>query len=206
MIIYTPLDLPKIEPDDWNVFWEIWNQHSSNLVKVLPNGSHSYSAVGRDDVWQGLDIYRYKNIDFTSAWRAPFYDIKEKLPKLYNMLDTLPMSNVTRVRLVSSKLEMTAHSDEVKDIWVARAYFHYTAPKEQWFFTRPNDGRGERTYITLPAETNWFAYNDKNCYHGTDYDPKYPKILLQVFSLSSIPQMLIDASIEKYKEHTIRYD
>ena len=88
---------------------------------------------------------------------------------------------------------------------MARAYFHYTHPIEQWFFTRPNDVYGERTYITRPIETNWFAYNDKYCCHATDYDPMYPKILLQVFA-SSLPINLINRSIEKYKDYTITYN
>ena len=34
MIVYTPIDLPKIEPDNWDVFWDIWNGflHSSSIV------------------------------------------------------------------------------------------------------------------------------------------------------------------------------
>lgn len=203
MIVYTPLDLPKIEPDDWNIFWDIWNQYSDNLVKVVSNGSHSKSAVGRNDLWRGLDIY--KNPLMMPGWQAPFYDIKEKLPKLYNTITSLPISNIRQVKLVSSKLQVNPHSDDEKDIWVARAYFHYTAPTEQWWFTKPGNSSGERSYITRPNETNWFAYNDKYCWHATDYDPKYPKILLQVFA-SSLPADLINRSIEKYKDYTITYN
>jgi hypothetical protein len=203
MIVYTPLDLPKIEPDDWDVFWEIWNQYSGNLTKVISNGDHSDAAVGRNDIWQGLDIY--KDPLSLNGWRAPFYDIKEKLPKLYNTITSLPIGNIRQVRLVSSKVEVCPHSDDVKDKWVARAYFHYTSPKEQWYFTRPDDRHGTRTYITRPSETNWFAYNDKHCCHATDYDVRYPKILLQVFA-SSIPNELVDTSIKKYKDYTITYN
>jgi hypothetical protein len=203
MIVYTPLDLPKIEPDSWDVFWEIWNQHSDNLVKVVSNGSHSKSAVGRNDLWRGLDIY--KNPSMSPGWQAPFYDIKEKLPKLYNTIKSLPIRNIRQVKLVSSNLQVNPHSDDEKDIWVARAYFHYTSPIEQWWFTTPGNFSGERSYITRPSETNWFAYNDKYCWHATDYDPEHPKILLQVFA-SSLPADLINRSIEKYKDYTIAYN
>lgn len=203
MIVYTPLDLPKIEPDDWNVFWDIWNQYSDNLVKVISNGSHSKSDIGRSDLWRGLDIY--KNPSILNGWQAPFYDIKEKLPKLYNTIISLPIKNVREVRLVSSKLHVGSHSDDEKDIWVARAYFHYTSPTEQWWFTKPGNSSGERNYITRPHETNWFAYNDKYCWHATDHDPEHPKILLQVFA-SSLPPDLINRSIEKYKDYTIAYN
>jgi hypothetical protein len=205
MIVYTPLDLPKIEPDNWDTFWDIWNQHSGALVKVRSNGDHSDSPVGRNDVWHGLDIYSNPNIAIKPGWTAPFYDIKDHLPKLYNTLTTLPINNIQRVRLVSSKIQVDPHSDDVRDVWVARAYLHYTAPREQWFFTRPSDFYGERTYITRPSETNWFAYNDKYCWHATDYDANYPKILLQVFS-SGLTRELVDRSINKYKKYTITYN
>lgn len=203
MIIYTPLDLPKIEPDDWSIFWGIWNQYSGNLTKVLPNGNHSNSAVGRNDLWQGLDIY--KDPKSYNGWQAPFYDVKEKLPKLHNTITSLPISNVRQIRLVSSKSDLNPHSDDVKDMWVARAYFHYTSPKEQWYFTRPGDRDGTRTYITRPSETNWFAYNDKHCWHATEHDHNHPKILLQVFA-SSLSKELIYQSITKYKDYTITYN
>ena len=119
MIIYTPLDFPKIEPDDWNVFWEIWDTYSDNLIKVISNGDHSVATVGRSDIWQGLDIY--KNLSL-NVWQAPFYDIKEQLPKLYNTLISLPISNIRQIRLVSSKLQVDPHSDDVKDIWVCLLY------------------------------------------------------------------------------------
>lgn len=201
MIVYTPLNLPKIEPDDWNAFWQIWNQYSGALVKIASNGTHSTSIIGRNDIWQGLDIYKNSNIN---VWQAPFYDIKEKLPKLYNTLISLPISNMRLIRLVSSKLQVDPHSDDIKDTWVARAYFHYTAPAEQWFFTKPGDYFGERSYITRPAETNWFAYNDKHCWHGTEYNAEHPKILLQIFA-DSLSKNLIDDSIKKYKDYTIDY-
>jgi len=203
MIVYTPLDLPKVEPDNWDIFWNIWNQHSGNLVKVTSNGAHSDSPVGRNDVWRGLDIITDNKS--TATWTAPFYDIRQELPNLYSTLTTLPIPGIQRIRLVSSLMQVDPHSDDKKDIWVARAYFHYTAPKEQWFFIKPGDFHGARSYITRPSETNWFAYNDLHCWHATDYSKEHPKILLQVYS-KSVPQELINASITKYKDYTINYN
>lgn len=203
MIVYTPLDLPKIEPDNWDIFWNIWNRHAGDIVKVASNGSHSDSAVGRKDIWRGLDIIAIRG--YKSIWTAPFYDISQELPKLYTALKELPIPGIQRIRLVSSLQQIFPHSDDNKDTWVARAYFHYTAPEEQWFFTRPGDFSGAKSYITRPKETNWFSYNDKHCWHATDYSKEYPKILLQVYS-QSVPQELINASITKYKDYTITYN
>jgi hypothetical protein len=97
---------------------------------------------------------------------------------------------------------MSSHTDDGVDKWSIRAYFHYTDLCSQWYFTKPRDVNGTRQYLHLPSETNWFAYNDKHCWHGTDYNPDYPKILLQVFSLRN-NLSLVNHSIEKYKDYTI---
>ena len=58
----------------------------------------------------------------------------------------------------------------------------------------------------MPADTNWFAYHDNNVWHGTDYDPAYPKILLQLYTSSIVTSdELIQRSFSKYKDYTVDY-
>jgi hypothetical protein len=199
MIVYTPIDLPKIEPDNWDVFWDVWNTHRNYLVKTKMNTSISLTPVGISDMWLGLDIFK-KTTGYAS-WQAPFFDIKQSLPNMYNSLVTL-FPNATIIRLVQSQKNVEAHTDDNRNVWHIRAYLHYTSSKSQWYFTKPHDAGGNRTYIDLPEETNWFAYNDLNAWHGTDFDPDNKKILLQVFG-SYISPSLIEPSINKYKNYTI---
>jgi hypothetical protein len=199
MIVYTPIDLPKIEPDNWDVFWDVWNTHRDYLVKTKMNTSISLTPVGISDMWLGLDIFK-KTTGYAS-WQAPFFDIKQSLPNMYNSLVTL-FPNATIIRLVQSQKNVEAHTDDNRNVWHIRAYLHYTSSKSQWYFTKPHDAGGNRTYIDLPEETNWFAYNDLNAWHGTDFDPDNKKILLQVFG-SYISPSLIEPSINKYKNYTI---
>ena len=201
MIIYTPIDLPKIEPDNWEVFWDIWNKHKNYLVKTKSNTSLSLTPIGASDLWLGLDIL--KKITAYTTWQAPFFDIKHSLPNMYNSLITL-FPNATNIRLVESQKNVGAHTDDNRNVWHIRAYLHYTSSKSQWYFTKPLDADGNRTYIDLPDETNWFAYNDLNAWHGTDFDPDNKKILLQVFG-SYISPPLIAPSIDKYKNYTINF-
>jgi len=198
MIIYTPIDLPKIEPDNWEVFWDIWNKHQNYLVKTKNNTSLSLTPIGATDVWLGLDII--KNSNRYTSWEAPFFDIKDVLPNMYNSLITI-LPNCT-IRLVQSQKDINAHTDDNLNIWHLRAYLHYTSSKSQWYFTKPYDMQGDRTYIEIPETTNWFSYNDKHCWHGTDFDLDNKKILLQVF-FRSVPAKLIQQSIEKYRDYTI---
>jgi hypothetical protein len=58
MIIFTPIDLPKLEPDSWEVFWNIWNTHADHLTKRKMNVDTSDAAIMSSNVWRGLDIYK----------------------------------------------------------------------------------------------------------------------------------------------------
>jgi hypothetical protein len=198
--VATPLDLPIIKPDDWATFWNIWHANKQPLVKVKSNVDATSSLIGTSDIWQGIDIFTAG--DTVTAWHAPLVDIKDTLPELYKTCATLPFKNVYRVRLIESLKYVDAHTDDGLHKWSIRAYFHYTDTKPQWYFTKPDDAQGHRHYFALPAETNWFAYNDKNCFHGTDYDAEHPKVLLQVYAIDS-PTVLVYNSMAKYKEHTI---
>jgi hypothetical protein len=199
-IVATPLDLPIIEPDNWDVFWELWYNNKKPLEKTMSNGAHSEAPIGSTDTWQGIDIFTAH--DIPTVWQAPLVDIKNSLPKLYNTCATLPFKTVYRVRLVESLQSLGAHTDDNINKWSVRAYFHYTDPNPQWYFSKPIRPAGEKYYFNLPKETNWFGYNDKLCYHGTDYNPLHPKILLQVYMLDS-PRLLVYNSMAKYKEHTL---
>lgn len=202
MLIFTPVDLPKIEPDNWEVFWDIWNTHSGPLVKVKQNTDLSIAPVGSSHIWTGLDVYKKYNNQM--PYTAPYVDISKLLPIMYNqLLDIAP--NLYRVRLVQSQVNIVSHTDNNINFWNLRAFLHNTNSYTQWYFTKPNDSLGERTYINMPDDTNWFMYNDKNCWHGTDYDPNIKKILLQAFCLGSPMNNLLDKSSIKYKDFTLEY-
>lgn len=203
MIIYTPLDLPKIEPDNWDVFWDIWDRNAQPLVKVGRNASTSTAPIGCKSIWLGFDIIK-KNFGHT-AWEAPFYDISAELPNFFTSIQDLDFPLMYRARLLMSVRDINAHTDDDKDVWHTRSFIHYTSDKPQWYFTLPGDPKGPRTYIDMPTDTNWFAYNDKHCWHGTDFDANNKKILLQIYC-DMTPDDLIKRSQEKYKDYTISYD
>lgn len=200
MIVYTPLNLPKIEPDNWDVFWNMWNNHSDIAVKRSMNFNGSRSKIGDSNIWRGLDIFKVGNIP--TSWECPYFDIRNTLPLLYEAIRNLKIRSLYRVRLLQSISDIGSHSDDNNDTWKVRAFLYYPSTVPQWYFTKPNDT--ERVYIDLPESTNWFAYNDKHAWHGTDYDPENKKILLQLYFLEPIDD-LIKSSIEIYKPYTISF-
>lgn len=202
MTVAIPLDLPKIEPDDWNVFWNIWKTHSGPLhKKIMQHHNKSPALVGSNNIWHGLDIIKTPN-GFTS-WEAPHYDIKKDLPKMYDLIMSVDPT-AFRVRLVQSTTNIVAHTDDDRNKWNIRAFLHYTSDTSQWYFTKPNDSTGQRTYLKMPKDTNWFIYNDKHSWHGTDYDPNNKKILLQIYSFYSKTDLL-EQGIKKYKDFVIKF-
>jgi hypothetical protein len=56
----------------------------------------------------------------------------------------------------------------------------------------------------MPNDTNWFMYNDKYSWHGTDYDPENKKILLQIYSVYSKKELLEKSRI-KYKDYVVEF-
>lgn len=198
MIIFTPLDLPKIEPEDWNVFWNIWDTYSDFLVKKNINVKNSPAKIGSNSVWRGLDVYNHG--DIAVSWDAPYYDIKKELPLFLNRLLNLPIPFLYKIRIIQSNCNIIAHTDDNKDTWSVRGYLYYTSNKSQWYFTKPKGNK--RFYMDLPSDAMWFSYNDKYSWHGTDFDPEHKKLLIQFYYFGNI-KSLVDSSIEKYKSYTI---
>lgn len=205
MIISTPLDIPKIEPDDWNLFWDIWNKHSAPLKKQWVNNGSELDKKDAPVVWTGLDLY--DKWPAGTSWRAPLFKAEKLFPKMFKIIFDLNLQKLYRVRVISSIEAINAHSDDSADWWSIRAFLHNPSPKQQWYFTKPFDRFGTRTYLKMSEETNWFAYHDSAVWHGTDYDPKYPKLLLQLYSWPlRTSDDLIQRSISKFSNYTINSD
>lgn len=198
MIVATPLDLPKVEPDNWDLFWDLWDSNAGPLTKRFINTGSELPVDGAPNLWRGLDIFDTNSQQ--SAWTCPYIDASSLFPKMFELLkNTFP--KLYRVRLIESTCNIPAHSDDSSDRWNVRALFHYTSNVSQWYFTKPNNV-SERVYLQMPETTNWFGYNDKYCWHGSDYDAEHPKILLQVYSMFT-PFDLIQRSKEKYTDYAL---
>lgn len=199
-----PLAIDKIEPDNWNTFNQIWQDHSDFLVKVAYLNDNPYksdSDLGRSDLWRSLDIFRSKN--HSTIWDGPFFDIKETLPRMYDSILKLPF-DINTVRIISSVQEVEPHCDNGTDQWEVRAFLRCENPEKEWYFT-PRDNPESRSYIRMPNDTNWFAYNDKLCFHGSHVNLNVPKLLIQVFYNNNLDELVKNLSITKYAEYTIKF-
>ena len=199
MIVSTPLDLPIIQPDDWEVFWKIWERESKTLVRKANNPRFPSRTYIDREIWRGMDFF--SNRYSFSSWESPYYDISKELPIFYNNLINLPLPNISRIRIVQSTRDVVSHSDNNMFKWEVRGFLHFTSQTPQWYYTKPYD-KENKYYMVLPKSTIWFSYNDKLCWHGTDYDPEHKKLLIQIFYTGNIDK-LVEQSLEKYKDYTI---
>jgi len=204
MIIATPLDIPKLEPDDWATFWDLWNTHSGPLIKSFQNEGSEIDPLTATKTWNGLDLY--DTYPQGTAWQAPLFVADKIFPKMFKTIFDLNLPSLYRVRLVSSLMPIRSHSDDCADRWSIRSFLYHPSTEQQWYFTKPNDRNGLRKYLRMPEDTNWFAYHDNLAWHGTDYDPQHPKILLQLYSKPILTlDDLIQRSFSKYKDYTVEY-
>lgn len=216
MIIATPLDLPNLEPDNWEVFWQLWKENAAPLVKRSMNTDYSIVPVNDSTLWIGMDIFKKEfrsKIDNraldTTHWDAQYVDISSLLPNFYKSLESLPINNIFRVRLISNLKPIPAHTDDNSDKWSIRYFLYNENTQPVWYFTPPGvENKNNKSYFSLPEETNWVAYNDKHCWHGSDYDHTNKKILMQVYYFDYPDQEneIIYSSIEKFKNNVLSYE
>ena len=200
MIVSYPLDLPKIEPDDWDVFMKIWNENSDYITKTdyLDQPHTSAISLGQHTGWKGIEIINRK----PNNWSAPFVDIKTLLPKMYNQLANLPIPDVQIVRVLSAQGDIPLHQDSGFPLWEIRAFLKCQDPSIEWYFTANHD-KQTKVPLRMPTETNWFTWEDSKCYHGTRKLIIYPKFLIVLVYDGVLPEDLAKRSFEKYKEYAI---
>lgn len=194
-IVSTPINFPKLVPDDWDKWWNIWNRYSTPLVKkgISPNNQSGLHV--------GFDVFKISV--FSPTYEAAYVDLSVLYPSLYEQIVSLPMQ-IYGARFVSSKGDFPGHIDNRWISWSLRNMFHCEDPEPQWFYTDMENKN--KTFLTLPESTNWWAYLDGAIKHGTHYKENYPKIILQVFSDPVNTTAFVEKSIGMFPEHSIEYD
>jgi hypothetical protein len=193
-IISTPLIFPKVEPDDWDVWWKLWNKNSKFLMKVVNNHNEGRAR------WLGMDIYVGHGIDSAqvTGYHAPYIPYPELFKKLLDNIDQLPI-NVKVIRAVSSIYEVSPHSDFLTPNFSVRSLLHDTNPTSTFYY-QFND---TKVYQQLPIDSNTWGYWDHKSKHGTDHYSGRRKILLMYYGTTK-EDMDISNSIEHYADYVIK--
>jgi len=221
-IPWVPLDVPKIEPDDWDLFWKLWNEKQADITRGL----------NETQFWKGLCCFLHPEVDHTkfNYKNTVVDDWTGHFPKMFQQIfDCLPFHSIEKVVLWSNINEVTPHIDpdaviypwpdslrimlwDTNDgptFWISR-WPERTAdydPKPITVRTGAAYGvsaervpKHKRTYVDLPLETNTFVFNNGAFMHGADLAK--PKIIMAVKGRPKITEWLkaLEPSYEKYKD------
>lgn len=211
-IAWLPLSLPIIQPDNTEQFVDFFHKNAIAGLRQLPSFDHPdddpndpYSGYNRAffktlevyrnpiaEQWFGTHTLAHKTIDFQNIF-----------PKLYQQLfDILPFKELFFIRFWSNQLVILPHRDQDWSYNVPlslRVMIH--DPNEQpTFYVSKTRGTGERHYVSLPDDTNSFAFNNGAFWHGADY-LGYNKILMVVSGIPDVTKFdsMLSQSVTKYK-------
>lgn len=194
-LIYTPLDIPKIVPNNWDEWWEVWNNYSTSVTKTKQN----HNPFNQSKLWKGFDLYRqndvFKKYTLYETELAPqvsvILDLVEQVKKYCIFEPAL-------IRVMENLITIPPHSDyKMPGHYEFRSILWNTYKTPIWQFTHDHETRD----MHIPNDTNSFYYLDHPVQHASIYDSNYSKGLIVVYGpLVKNTTEIIDRSIKKYKD------
>lgn len=224
-IPWLPLDIPRIEPDNWDLFWQLWNEKSGVIGRA---------AKQEDQMWKGLTIWTRPNVDTTKFnYAAENYDDWTiHFPQMFQQIkNCVPWIELEKVVLWSNVNAIQPHFDPdyvifpwpdslrimLWDTNETPTFYMNKWPKRTAEFNPPpvtvrSGGTGyglgsisipydQRMYVDLPKDTNTFLFNNGAFLHGADLAK--PKIIMAVKGRPNIYKWLqaLESSYNKYKDY-----
>ena len=180
MILFTPLDIPKIQPNNWDEWWEFWNKEiapPTNSASVAP-------------LWKIVDLYSIKNTQTSTHEYSVVNDLIEQVHKHCIFEPTL-------IRVMENLQTIKPHSDNIGSTKEFRSVLWNTYTDPLWTFTYNKQSKK----LILPELTNSFYFLDYPMTHDAVYQPGQTKGLLIVYGrLKKNTEQVLTASAEKYKQ------
>ena len=224
-IPYVPLDVPKIKPDDWNLFWDLWKAKNADITRGLDETQY----------WKGLCCWLNPEIDHTkfNYSNTVVDDWSHHFPKMFDAIRScLPFYSIEKIVLWSNINEVDPHIDPDAVIYpwpdsLRIMIWDTNDGPTFWMSKWPDRGedfnppiinvrtkasyaikpecipREQRTYVNLPADTNTFVFNNGAFLHGADLAK--PKIIMAIKGRPKVYEWLgaLERSYEKYKHQIL---
>lgn len=222
---WLPLDVPRIEPDNWDLFWQLWNEKNDDITRGKPKESQ---------YWKGLCCWLNPAIDHTkfNYSNTVVDDWSGHFPKMFEQIrNCLPFYSIEKIVLWSNINEVNPHFDPDAVIYPfpdslrimlwdtneTGTFYMNKWPKRSEDFNPPpvtvrSGGTGygikpervpedKRMYVNLPSDTNSFVFNNGAFLHGAVLAK--PKIIMAIKGRPDIYKWLkaLEASYNKYKDY-----
>lgn len=171
-LISTPIDFPKIEPDNWDNWWSYWNNYSSLVSKISKNHNQNSNS------WRGVDLYIKKGYEdlANNLYKFPYIDGTHLVQNFFSMIDKFPM-DVNVIRAISSLNNVKPHKDFDYPNYSLRSIIYDDNPKQTWWYYYDRKIK----FLNMPNFTNTWVYADHETTHGSMYYKNHKKIILMFF-------------------------
>jgi hypothetical protein len=167
-VLYLPIDTPRVEPSDWDRWWEIWNANARPVNRLTETNNPAAK-------WKGFDIWRAQGIDIfeLSPYDFQLVPCAELFSSIFDNLDKFPFAELQAVRIMASYERTNPHQDS-RAPYQVRSLMWDNNPAQTWSFWV----NSRRTVLQLPESTNTWMYADSTIKHSTSYDPRFSKLLV----------------------------
>ncbi len=203
-IIYTPLDLPKVDVDLQSIYdkWADPNMEEGTTAGTIAVGKVLF-----------LRKNMYLHLDADADW---FDWALKDVPELCKWIDNLPFKTMRQCAFVQPPNltpphydepgYMTPHLREAAPAQYRIRWSNVTNTDNEIFYLSKDSG-ATKVYPVLPEGTQAYVYDGSVWEHGTDRGFKMNERALIVMSgILDIPlhHALLDKSIAKYSDYVIR--
>jgi hypothetical protein len=196
--VSVPLIFPKVIPNDWEIWNNVWEQNKKFVPKSLQ--TKNIEQV----YWVGFDIYVKPGINPNDImpYTCKNVNCPELFPSLFDNIDKLPIE-VHLVRVLQSLGRVHAHHDYAKETEYnsIRSLLIDNNPKQTWWY---EDSNTNKHYLKLPEDTNTGWYDDAKVKHATDFYIGHKKQLIMYQGLiKDCLQSVLEDSKQKYSDYVI---
>lgn len=193
MILYTPINIPRLEINDWTAWWDVWNNNAQFINKIVNNHNSTTKNLLRG--FDLLTVGNPRHYSLYDAVPAPKCNVVDNLvEQIHVHVPLVPKL----IRVMENTGAVQAHSDYSSARDEFRAILWNTYDDPLWEFTYHTETRK----LKLPEDTNSFYYKDYPLKHSAIHDSNKTKGLLLVYGpLKENHASLIQESATKYKDY-----
>lgn len=204
---YVPFDLPVIS-DDKLIDWFFEKSKAINKPKPdIAGAAHAESLFNSINVYFDPEFRKIQTI-----WTInEVTDFDKTFPIFTQQIhDLLPVKRIPRLNFWQSTKQIQPHRDHANCCDFpnsVRIMLYDENPKETLYVQEDTlMGSAHRHYVKRLPETNTFAWNNLRVVHGSDYNPKYRKILMILNDFIVDYEKyskLMDRSVKKYHDNIL---
>jgi hypothetical protein len=173
MILMTPLNIPKIVPNNWDEWWSVWNTHAKVITKARKNHNDA------EGLWKGLDLYTSSRYQMPTVYAAPHAPSCPVIEDLINQIRKHIPIVLLKVRVIENLDIVPAHADHRYPKEELRSFLWNEYEEPVWTFEHNNI---QKTLV-LPDSTNTWYYKDYPMTHSSIYTPNKSKGVLVIYGL-----------------------